>query len=316
MNIIKKRVIIFIQTDYQFMCAQEVIKEYGSDDTLVIDCRNKNFEIHDKNYFINMYGISDILKSFKNFKKNKIIFECEFLVGNLLTNYNSYFIISVINYSKLILLDDGIGTPVALKFPNYYNKLFKHLFKNTLIKFLFFLFFQEKFKMINSFIKDISFYFTIYDFKSEIPSKKISIIKNTNNIILGLKCFLGQPVVEFKYLSQKRYNTFLKLLIKKEGPLIYYPHPSEHLIVEEKIPGLKVIKNNIPVEKLFQENGIPEYIYSFYSSTLLNIKEMNKDVNLFFISKNFYTTSKDIGYYYKELLLQYGINEHSISLNK
>ena len=92
MNIIKKRVIIFIQTDYQFMCAQEVIKEYGSDDTLVIDCRNKNFKIDNKNYFINIYGISDILKSFKNFKKNKIIFECEFLVGNLLTNYNSYFI--------------------------------------------------------------------------------------------------------------------------------------------------------------------------------------------------------------------------------
>jgi hypothetical protein len=291
------------------------MKEYGFEDTLVIDCRSKDFKIYDRNYYINIYGIRNILKSFVSLKKNNISFECEYLVGNLLTNYNSFFVISAFSYSKLILLDDGIGTPVTLKYPDYYNRLTKHLIKNVLMSILFVIFFGKKFKMTDSYIRDIYFYYTVYNFASEIPSKKISVIGKSSNIILGLKCFLGQPVVEFRHISLKRYIAFLKLLINSEGPLVYYPHPSEHRIAQEKIPGLIVRKNDIAIEKLFLDNGIPEYIFSFYSSTLLNIKEMNKDVNLFFISNDFSITSKEISSYYKELLLKYKINQHPISIN-
>lgn len=315
MNIIRKRIIIFIQTNFQKIIADEVVKKYNPEDVLLLDFRNFFFEVENKYFFIRMYGILNILKTLSTFRKNKIRFECDFLIGNLLTNYNSFFLISTIKYSELILMDDGIGTPVILKHPNYYSSSTKYFIKNIIIKTLYRFFLDGKFKTINNFISQISFYYTIYNFKSYIPSEKIKIFKDSIKILLGVKCFLGQPIIEFGQISKEKYINFLKLIIQIEGPIIYYAHPSESVLKNISINGLTFIKNQLPVEKIFEADGIPEYVFSFYSSTLLNIKEQNPNVNIFYVSNNFSISSSFIFESYKMYMQESNIKEYPISLN-
>lgn len=314
MQIIEKKVIIFVQTDLQNLIAQEIAKKYETEDILILNIQQCKFTFENKIYFIKLYGFVNIIKTFFVFRNNGIKFKCDLLIGNLLTNFNSFFIISAFEYSKLILMDDGIGTPVILKHPNYYSSTINYRIKNILLKILYPFFFKEKFKLIKDFLPDISFYFTIYNFKNEIPSEQIKIFNESTKILYGHKCFIGQPMIEFGLISKEKYIGFLNDIIKKEGNIIYYGHPSESFLQMVHINGLTYVQNRLPIEKEFEENGIPEYVFSFYSSSLLNLKQQNPKVNFYYIPNNFSISSLSIFASYRTFLELADIKEYPLSL--
>lgn len=316
MQTIFKKVIIFIQTDLQLSIAKVIIKKYSPDDVLILDLRTFSCRVDDKLIFVNLYGFKNIGKTFYSFKKNKIKFKCEFLIGNLITNYNSFFLISVIDYSKLILIDDGIGTTVILKNLNYYDYNLKYKLKNFLLKSIFPVFYHKNFKMINEGVNDISFYYTIYDFKTKFKSEKINIFKESQVILKNVKCFLGHPLIEYQLISEEKYILFLEKLIKKEGPILYYAHPKEYYLKNIPINGFTFITNDDPVEIIFEKQGIPEYIYSFYSSSLLNLKIHNPTTNFYYVLNNISITSDNIFEEYKNLMEEAGIKRYPITLFK
>lgn len=314
MQIIEKKVIIFVQSDLQNLIAQEIAKKYETDDILILNIQQYKFTFANRNYFIKLYGFVNIIKTFFVFRNNGIKFKCDLLIGNLLTNFNSFFIISTFDYSKLILIDDGIGTPVILKHPDYYSSQLKYRIKNILLKIIYPFFFKEKFKIIKDFLPDISFYFTIYDFNNDIPSKKIKIFNESTKILYGHKCFIGQPMIEFALISKEKYIGFLNDIIRREGNIIYYGHPSESVLQKVDINGLIYVENRLPIEKEFEENGIPEYVYSFYSSSLLNLKQQNPRVNFYYIPNNFSISSPSIFASYRTFLELADIKEYPLSL--
>ena len=316
MQVIFKKIIIFIQTDLQLVIAKEIIKKYSQDDVLLLDLRTFSFVVDDKLLFVNLYGFENIRKTFYSFKKNKIKLKCELLIGNLLTSYNSFFLISVIDYSKLILLDDGIGTPVILRHPTYYDYTIKHIFKNFLLKSIFPIFFYKNFKMIKEVFNEISFYYTIYDFKTNFKSEKINIFKDSPVMLKNVKCFLGQPLIEYKLISKEKYILFLEKMIQNEGSIIYFAHPKEYYLKNIQIKGFTFISNDDPIEIFFEKNGIPEYIYSFYSSSLLNLKIQNPNTNFFYVLNNISITKDNIFEEYRILMEEAGMKQHPITLFK
>lgn len=316
MQIIEKKVIIFVQTDLQDLIAQEISKKFEADDILILNIKHYRFTFADKHYLIKLYGFANILKTFFVFRNNGIKFKCDLLIGNLLTNFNSFFIISAFDYSKLILIDDGIGTPVILKHPDYYSSQLKYRIKNILLKITYPLFFKEKFKIIKDFLPDISFYFTIYDFKNDIPSEKIKIFNASTKILYKHKCFIGQPMIELGLISKEKYIGFLNNIIRMEGSITYYAHPSETFLQKIKINGLIFVKNEWPIEKEFEKNGIPEYVISFFSSSLLHLKQENPNVNIFYVPNDLSITSPQIFETYRLFTEQFGIKKYDISLLK
>jgi hypothetical protein len=312
--VIDKKVIIFTQTKLQQMIACEIIKKFPVDDVIVIEVDNYRFTLEGRNYFINLYGIKHIFETFNSFKTNNIHLKCDILIGNLLASYSSFFFVSFIQYSRLILMDDGIGTLVLLKHPNYFNTLKKHVFKNVLMRFYYWTVFNSRFKISTDYFDDIKFYYTIYDIKPPMPFEKLTVFKKLIHIIHDKKCFIGQPVVEDGFISGEKYIRFLIDFIGREGDIVYYGHPREHFLENVSIKGLTFYKKDEAVEKYFEEEGAPEYIYSFYSSTLLNLKIQNPELKLTFITNDFAVINKEISNTYKEILVDCGIQEYCHSL--
>jgi len=261
-----------------------------------------------------MYGAKNIAKTFFSYKGNSIRFKCDTLIGNLITNYNSYFLISVVEYSKLILIDDGIGTPVILENPNYYSSPFKYKIKNLFLKITSFLILGLKFKLYDDYYDDIKYYYTVYDFKNQIKSEKINIFHKSNKVLVGSKCFIGQPILEFGQISQQAYISFLKKVVKKEGQITYYAHPQEKILENLQLDGLTYIKSKLTIEKNFELNGIPEHVISFYSSSLLNLKMCNPEIRFYYVLNDFSITSKSVFKTYQDLLDRSGIMQYQIPI--
>jgi hypothetical protein len=316
MQVVYKKAIIFIQTDLHLAIANKVAEKYKPEDILVLDCRNYSFEYNNKRFFLKLYGYGNVLKTFFSFRKNKIQFRCDELIGNLLTNYNSFFIISVIEYSKLVLIDDGIGTPVILKNPGFYDTILKYRIKNIVLKSAFPVFLQRRFKTIQYFIKDIYKYYSIYRFKSEIPVEHIDIFDKHLHLNKGTKCIIGQPLVELKLIKEEKYLSFLNEIIAREGTVDYYAHPMESFLEKKEINGLIYHKNLVPIEKHFEKTGVPEYIISYYSSSLLHIKSQTPEARIYYIKNDLTISLSSINRWYEMFLEQAGIEKYPLELQK
>jgi hypothetical protein len=165
-------------------------------------------------------------------------------------------------------------------------------------------------------MKDISTYFSIYKFKSDITVEHINFFDKQLNILSGKKCFIGQPLVEMKLIKKQKYINFLQQVIRKEGDLDYYAHPAEKYLEKQNLEGLTFHKNSIPIEKLFELEGVPEYIISYYSSSLLHIKNQQPAARIFYISNDLTISSLSINNDYEFFLEQAGIEKYPLQLKK
>ncbi len=312
----QKKVIIYIQTDFQKMIADKLLSQYDASEVEILDCRNFKFNILDKDFFINCHEPLNIIKTYISFLKNNIDISCETLIGSHITSFSSFFITSIIEYKNLNLIDDGIGTPVILENDNYWNKTRKNKFKNFCFRVLTKVFFNKKFKSVKEIIRDVNLYSSVYDFDTFLNKEKIYIYKNIDYKIGNSKALIGSPFCEFNYINKKKYVNFIKKVISKEGPINYYAHPNEYILKNEEIKGFNYIEaNTYTVEERFLYGEMPKIIISFYSSAIINLKTFKNEINIFYVKNNLVKlTTKDIHNSYEKLLIKSKIPKYPIEL--
>lgn len=93
--------------------------------------------------------------------------------------------------------------------------------------------------------------------------------------IYGADWFIGQPLVEDGVISVNEYLDGIQQLIAIKGrELVIKPHPREEIEKYSSL-GVKVIENNeIPIELLI-DTSEQVYVYTYYSSAVLNLCRMS-----------------------------------------
>lgn len=95
--------------------------------------------------------------------------------------------------------------------------------------------------------------------------------------ICGTDWFIGQPLVEDGVMLKEKYLSVIQQLIeiskKKDRKLVIKPHPRERIGKYSSLE-VKVIENNeIPIELLIDTSN-QTYVYTYYSSAILNLCRM------------------------------------------
>jgi hypothetical protein len=299
--------ILYYDSHFQKVIIDYLLKtEYKDSNNLVIDAIGGQITMNDKEYPIAFNTIKQSLSSIGKSNSFPKGLSCDKIVGSVLTGSNSAFFLSSISYKKIILTDDGIGTPVILKCGDIF-KLVDLKFKlNFLLLRLILLLTGKKAPLRNKkIIKEIHQYFTIYNDETTLNSTKIIPFNNQFTIQEGVKAFIGQPFIEYKMMTKKDYiDTLLK--VKGEGILKYFPDPSEKWHINETIEGIEFQKKGTPLELRFQQEGMPEQIYTFVSSAILNLKTVFPPMEGYFIR---IPKAKKFRDYYYNVLLDNGIQE-------
>lgn len=128
-------------------------------------------------------------------------------------------------------------------------------------------------------------HYTIYQNEKNITSKLtyISLMNLTSKPVKTqtIKIFVGQPLIEIGIAEQKLLNIFKQYNID-----YYFPHPRE----KDKISGLKYIDTEKIFEDYMLDILIREYseieIYTFFSSVILNLKDIQQIKIVAFFSKD------------------------------
>ena len=295
------------ETNFQKNIIEYLIEQhYCNKKILVIDARYDKIRILDEVWNINIGSRRNTLKSLINILKWKKNIITDELVGVLFVGLNSRFFEMFITYKHLILIDDGIGTPVLLKNPERWwkEKSYRRVYMfNCIILLLC----GKWFKTTKQLIKRISTYYTIYNlsFNNSFAVEKLDFL-NTYNIKInkGTVGIIGDSLSRIKDVDKR--NTIIKQIYEFfSTPIHYFPHPREQFINEiDKTYIAEIIKPTTTVEDYFNKNQMPEIIVSYYSTVLLNLSMMKiSDVKLFYIP-----IKKDkIGKYYYELLDSVGV---------
>jgi len=286
------------------------------EDILYLDLRKYHLNIYDNNIEIMMYGSVNILKTFYKLYRSKLVLSCEYLIGNHLTNYNSFLLASYINYNKLILFDDGIGTPVILRNPNYYNLKYTHIFKNIFVKLIYRRIFNKLFLLPDTLVNIIDHYYTIYDklIPQNINSTTINIYTKKDNSKYS-KCtvFVGAPLIDYKYITISEYISILLEIQKNEKYFIYYAHPMEKWFDNIKLEGITFQSYTLPLEFRFLNEGLPSRVIGFTSSTLISLKIICPQLKIYYLHDNYSrVTIKNMIKEYIKILEIYKIEKYDI----
>lgn len=264
-------------------------------------------------------GFTNILNRIRTL--NKIIHENKYEINSVfIGEYRNQFMRHIANKlpSNVYLLDDGAAVI------NVYNKLinnesFEGNNIKTLIK-------RNIFGLKSKNIKKITF-FTAYDF----PEKEnIKIVKNnyislknrmTNSNSKDIIFFLGQPLSEKKIMKETDNLKCLKKIREFYGDkVIYYiKHrgESEEKMVKVEELGFIVKRFSTCIEyEMCYGDQIPTSVSSFYSSALISINNIFKDlitINSFYIPNLLITDDYKKGV---ENIYDYFQNQINVSLKK
>lgn len=309
--------IFLFETAAQKKIVQKLINDLNLsvDDYTVFDCSGHNLKFDNYTFIINFNKISLLNKSLINiFKLKKIIdFKCKKFYSTQFTGINALFWSSIFEAENYILIDDGIGTPVIIIDNQIYDSLWKFRIRFNIIRFVLKLFHNIKLFDVKSTLKKINVYYSLYYkfFEDKqipytlCPVKKLySITKVAKNV----NGFIGAPMIEFGLINKDFYISILKKIISKYGDLNYYPHPDEKEIYSLKdLQGLHLYPNKSPLEFYFQNNSVPDKIFSFSSSCALNIAVCCDEIEIYDIEyESFSRTKSSI---YSRVLGFYGVNK-------
>lgn len=288
------------------------------DELLIIDATGHEVKLMGQTIKLNFNKFSLTFDSLKNVKElSKLNLKCETLLSTHFTGINSLFFSSFVKCNNKILIDDGIGTPVLLLDNNLYNRLIRFQVRFFLIKLALKLFYNIKLLTVQKSINDFQKYYSIYNlnhlFKNRLfdfkyidgVNKKLKLLPNT----IG---FIGSPMVKFNLVSKKRFKQFLCKILNGEGPFTYYLHPDEKKINSYIANGITFVKPNNFIEEYFDKNGVPEILYSFSSSSVLNIASVNPEVKILNISfSSFFRNKSKV---YSQVLNELNISESKYKL--
>lgn len=193
---------------------------------------------------------------------------------------------------KVVLVDDGLTTTEVAKWrPIELKEGVVHMFNGSFTTRLFYL--PVRMSCVPKNVQ----YFTVYDVNvSSIGDEYIRcdykyLKAHINNfeinpeVFLGDCFFIGQPLYK-DIISKQSYclylNKFAKLTDKKH--LLYIPHPAEDRFEQDVLPFLDnkyiVVKTSLPFEILASIIKPGASVLTFYSSVIVNLLEMRKDLDL------------------------------------
>jgi hypothetical protein len=282
---------------------------YRNKNILIINVMNNKIQIDDKIWKINIGGRTNTLKSIFHiwqWRRNTIISTNE-LIGVHLVGLNCRFFEMFIKYNNLVIIDDGIGTPVLLNHPDRWRKD-KSFMRAFVFNYVIFLLLNRKiYKTTNQIIKKVNKYYSIYDLPiiPNILTIKLNFLIDTYKVIRVKKNAVG--IIGSGDMNSEEKNSYLRnIFISFDMPIYYFPHPREkNLDLINKDYIHKIIRPQTTIEDFFQENAFPEIIISNESTVLLNLGAMKiKNIKLFYNYRPFF--SKYIHYYY-EILNYVGI---------
>jgi len=98
----------------------------------------------------------------------------------------------------------------------------------------------------------------------------------------SINIFIGQPLSELGVLSEKDELLILNKVISRVGKIQYYLHPKESVNkFRDFSADLELIEYSVPCELRILNNEYPFSIFTFYSTTILNLKDiLREDIEL------------------------------------
>jgi hypothetical protein len=286
MNQNKYDIIYIVESGFQQKIIDHLIDQvYPNKSYLVIKKNGDGFLLGENNWqAINFNHSKGILKSISTIYKFPKL-KCERLIGTHFTGVNCRFFEAIINYDKLELIDDGIGTPVILDNPNFYFGQPFSILKFFVLRLLMLSVFLKT-KNTKNIIKNVTLYHSVY-FKDYLGLKVnyLDYFKKWSSEINRSKIgFIGQPFVEYGFISEIVMIKLINQIISENNVILnYFPDPCEKWIYNQKIENLNVVTKDKPLELYFKENGTPETLYTFVSSALLNIKMISPSVTGYYM---------------------------------
>lgn len=223
-------------------------------------------------YYETSPGFLDFLKFIKELKLNKLHIKYQNIYLANITSRHIQYIVSKSKKSNIYTFDDG--TVNIIQNSLYYSNSKPSKLKRIIWRII----------GVRYYMKDIKrkslIHYTIYD---NIPN----IINDTRLINLfdkkpeltctskAVKIFLGQPLVE---ISNHYSSEFIRNVVESYHIEYYFPHPRE-----KELPkgNYEVIDSDLVFEdyivKFLKENpNIEAHVYSFTSSCLLNISQIER----------------------------------------
>lgn len=281
----KKYDVIFVfETNFQKQIIEYLAStRYSESDYLMIDARQDKIVVNGKVYRIGLNGIKKSLRSVGGILKWKTLSTNE-LISVGITGINSKLFELIINYDKLILIDDGVGTPVLLNNPDLWLRR-KKFVRCFFFDFMLLLLIKGRvLKTTRQLIRRVGLYYTVYDLPYTYPFKTIKVDffnQKKYSVNQDQVSFMGSPGIE----KEKILKILQSIYEKYHKRIDYYPHPRENVEDLSEYESLcRVITHEGTAEEYFYNNGIPGTIISFTSTILLNVNQIgDSNIALFYI---------------------------------
>lgn len=274
--------LIICYTPLQVLLAEKIIKEYPNESffgVMIYPVKNTKFEYYSTRLsqccekFFSLHQHTDRFNLLKEIIQLKYKFRNRYFDRVFVASINDIqiqFLLSAIKFNSFYTFDDGTANIVP-------SSIYHHDDPNTLIRRILNLVLNNKYSTKK--LKSLSQkHFTIYD---NIPN----IINNTKFINLftlinqekednndSINILLGQPV----YLDKNKNILLAKKVIQQFNIDYYFPHPREQYIISD----INYINTHLIFEDyIAQQSDKKKYrIYSYFSSTLLNLKNSPIDI--------------------------------------
>lgn len=282
------------------------------EDTLLINCCDHLVRIDQEVYDVNFNQVKKTIRSLKNlYKIRRLGLSADYYVGTLFTGINALFLASLFGSGKLILIDDGIGTPVQLLGNYFLGRMPRYRVKKWITASGLFLLHGIRLRSFHYLKSRITAYFSIYKGLELIePTYYLPIFEKPLVVSEDLVGFIGAPMVEFGLMTKDEYKKVLSNAFRQFGHITYFVHPDESLIHEYTSDEFTVLKPEGKLEHYLEFKAVPKVLISFGSSAMLNVASHfypQRPVRNLYIKTKIYGPKYDI--YYHDFMQKYGIEE-------
>lgn len=266
-----KKVLVISETNSQRDIVKRIFQTSMSDYSVDFMHREENsFQFNGKDYTLNFNRISQWKESIKSLKRlKKFRNDYDSLCGVLFCGHNPLVISSFFRTRELLLIDDGIGTPVILSNPTLKIRSLKFVLKYLILKSILFIFLGMRLKGTNHFKSKFDKYYSIYDAQlfGHLNKKIVYLDKKNLNIRKNVTAIIGSPISEFNLIEEECYVSIVNRLAEKYDVTEYFPHRDEK---RKKIESFNLkLHSKDSFDKEITTNGIPNTIIGFTSSVLL-----------------------------------------------
>ena len=308
--------IAIVETNFQYRIVEYIIskKSIKKDDLLIIDLskgvNKKRFEfsVNEKNYYLNFNTPVGIVKSLKSvLQLNDVDFRCNVLLSTYFFGWSTQYISNIIRAKERVMIDDGVGNFTFLK-----NKLtcysdIKSRIKRLFVEYL--ILFQYRKRILDW--SEINEYWSVYDFGREY-FENFHLLKMWNFYFKDIDrrsyvVFVGSPVVEFSNFNKDIYTKHLLNIRSNSPDFIFLPHPDEKWYKDDPRIMEFTYTGDLCAEDFFCKEGLPENVYGFTSTVLLNLSYVSGITITYIKGDNHYLSSQ----IEDELFSQRGIKKYN-----